>query len=170
MSLDKKFLISHIILPRRLWYNVIYKTILTVRRTIRGNSNFQTRQTLRYLCHNTCLQSPVTIQLHFYILPVQTLLPGFAPSTTGSSGENFILTLLTQCLSSVGLLYPSPLNTCPKWPPQFEHTISVLSIPNVLSVCLVTAPGILSKYAGHPHPDLNLWLALYRGASQPAQV
>nr|WVD56317.1 methioninesulfoxide reductase [Botrytis cinerea]WVD56318.1 methioninesulfoxide reductase [Botrytis cinerea] len=56
-----------------------------------------------------------------------------------------MLTLLTQCLSSVGVLKPSPLNTCPKWPPQFEHTISVRCIPKVLSVCLVTAPGMLSK-------------------------
>ena len=94
----------------------------------------------------------------------------FASSTISSPGANFMLTLLTQCLSSVGVAYPSPLNTCPRWPPQFEHTISVRCIPNVLSVCLVTAPGMLSKYAGHPHPDLNLWEALYRGASQPAQV
>jgi len=100
--------------------------------------------------------------------PAQTLLSVL--STTLSSGENFMLTLLTQCRSSVGVGYPSPLKTWPKWPPQFEHTISVLSMPNVRSVCRVTAPGILSKYAGHPQPDLNLWEALYRGASQAAQV
>lgn len=85
----------------------------------------------------------------------------FVTSSTGlSSAENFKLTLLTQCLSSVGVLYPSPLNTWPKWPPQFEQTISVRSIPNVRSVCRVTAPGMLSKYAGHPHPDLNLCFAV----------
>lgn len=77
-----------------------------------------------------------------------------------------MLTLLTQCRSSVGVAYPSPLNTCPKWPPQLLHTISVRSIPNVLSVCLVTAPGIASKKAGHPHPELNLCCALYSGALQ----
>jgi hypothetical protein len=76
----------------------------------------------------------------------QALLSGFAAEPTGlSSSEKFKLTLLTQCLSSVGVAYPSPLKTCPKWPPQFEQTISVLDIPKDLSVCRVTAPGMLSK-------------------------
>lgn len=35
-----------------------------------------------------------------------------------------MLTLFTQCLSSVGVGNPSPLNTCPRWPPQFEQVIS----------------------------------------------
>lgn len=73
-----------------------------------------------------------------------------------SSSVNRKLTLFTQCLSSVGVGYPSPLNTCPKCPPQLLHTISVLSIPNELSVYRFTAPGMESKYAGHPQPDLNL--------------
>ena len=87
-----------------------------------------------------------------------------------SSSVNRKLTLFTQCLSSVGVGYPSPLNTCPKCPPQLLHTISVLSMPNELSVYLFTAPGTESKYAGQPQPDLNLCEALYRGTLQPAQV
>src|ERR1700733_1661540 len=83
-----------------------------------------------------------------------------SPFTTGSFSLNFKLMLFTQCLSSVGVLYPSPLNTCPRCPPQLLQTISVLAIPKELSVRLVTAPGMLSKYAGHPQPDLNLWFAL----------
>jgi len=43
-------------------------------------------------------------------------------------------------------------------------------MPNELSVWRVTAPGMLSKYAGQPQPDLNLWSALYSGALQAAQV
>lgn len=73
-----------------------------------------------------------------------------------ASSVNLKLTLFTQCLSSVGVGYPSPLNTCPKCPPQLLHTISVLSIPNELSVYRFTAPGMESKYAGQPQPDLNL--------------
>jgi hypothetical protein len=94
----------------------------------------------------------------------------FFPAVSGSSLLNFKLILFTQCLSSVGVLYPSPLKTCPRCPPQFEQTISVLAMPKVESVCLVTAPGILSKYAGHPQPDLNLWFAVYRGTLQAAQA
>lgn len=81
-------------------------------------------------------------------------------SFTGSSLLKLMDTLFTQCLSSVGVGYPSPLNTWPRWPPQLLHTISVRSMPNVRSVCLVTAPGTASKKAGHPQPDLNLWFAL----------
>lgn len=77
-----------------------------------------------------------------------------------SSSVNRKLTLFTQCLSSVGVGYPSPLNTCPRCPPQLLHTISVRSIPNELSVYRLTAPGTESKYAGQPQPDLNLWEAL----------
>ena len=82
------------------------------------------------------------------------------PLLPPSSSPNLKLTLLTQCLSSVGVGYPSPLKTCPKWPPQLLHTISVRCIPNAPSTCRVTAPGMLSKYAGHPQPDLNLCDAL----------
>jgi hypothetical protein len=54
-----------------------------------------------------------------------------------------------------------------------------------LSSCRFTAPGMVSKKAGHPHPDAlicqlelifgqllayNFWLDLYRGASHPAQA
>ncbi len=45
-----------------------------------------------------------------------------------------------------------------RWPMLFAR--AGLAIPKELSVCLVTAPGMLSKYAGHPQPDLNLWFAL----------
>jgi hypothetical protein len=73
-----------------------------------------------------------------------------------SPSVNFKLILFTQCRSSVGVGYPSPLKTCPKCPPHFVQVISVLSMPNELSTCRTTAPGIESKYAGHPQPDLNL--------------
>lgn len=102
--------------------------------------------------------------------PYDHLKPNHYAFAFSSPSVNLKLTLLTQCRSSVGVLYPSPLNTCPKCPPQLLHTISVLSIPNELSVNRFTAPGTESKYAGQPQPDLNLWLALYKGASQPAQV
>lgn len=72
----------------------------------------------------------------------QTLAWPLPPSP---SSPNRKLTLLTQCRSSVGVGYPSPLNTCPKWPPQLLHTISVRCIPNAPSTCRVTAPGMLSK-------------------------
>jgi hypothetical protein len=87
-----------------------------------------------------------------------------------SSGANFKLTLFTQCRSSVGVLYPSPLNTWPRWPPQFAHTISVRRMPNAPSTRRSTAPGMLSKYAGQPQPDENLCLAVYSGAAHPAQA
>lgn len=51
-----------------------------------------------------------------------------------------------------------------------EHTISVRALPRELSGCRVTAPGMLSKYAGQPQPDLNLWLAVYSGALQAAHA
>lgn len=98
------------------------------------------------------IQKALTYEVKLYLTYFFSIFP--------SSSENLILTLFTQCLSSVGVGYPSPLNTCPKWPPQFEHTISVLDIPNDLSSCLITAPGIESKYAGHPQPDANLCEAL----------
>lgn len=75
----------------------------------------------------------------------QALLSFFSPWTGLSSGEKFRLMLLTQCLSSVGVGWPSPLKTCPRWPPQLEQTISVRAMPKVLSSWRVTAPGMLSK-------------------------
>lgn len=119
----------------------------------------------------------VSSSLHHTTTVLYTEKTPYSPSTHTpfqfpwpSSSLNRKLTLFTQCLSSVGVGYPSPLNTCPKCPPQLLHTISVRSIPNDRSVCLVTAPGMESKYAGHPHPDLNLCVALYNGASHPAQL
>lgn len=70
-----------------------------------------------------------------------------------------MLTLLTQCLASVGFLKPSPLKICPKWPPQLLQTISVRSIMPELSGCSSMAPGTASKNAGQPHPESNLWVA-----------
>lgn len=40
-------------------------------------------------------------------------------------GANLIEMLLTQWRSSVGVLKPSPLNTCPRWPP---HAVQVISV------------------------------------------
>lgn len=85
-----------------------------------------------------------------------------------TSSLNFSEIELTQCLSSVGVSKPSPLNTCPRCPPQAVQVISVLSIPMDVSSCLVTAPGIASKKAGHPQPELNLVVLLYRGVLQAA--
>lgn len=67
-----------------------------------------------------------------------------SPATMLSSSVNLKLMLLTQCLSSVGVGYPSPLNTCPKCPPQLAQTISVRSMPNEVSRCRLTAPGMQS--------------------------
>lgn len=99
------------------------------------------------------LSSAWALLVHLFIYAF-----AFSPAAA-SSLLKFKLTLLTQCLSSVGVSYPSPLNTCPKCPPQFVQTISVLSIPNVRSVWRVTEPSMASKYAGQPQPDLNLWWA-----------
>lgn len=48
------------------------------------------------------------------------------------------------CLLGVG--NPSPLNTCPKCPPQAVQTISVRVIPKEVSSCLLTAPGMAGGY------------------------
>jgi hypothetical protein len=51
-----------------------------------------------------------------------------------------------------------------------EQTISrAAEFGNRGSSSLVTAPGKLSKYAGQPHEDLNLWFARYSGVPHPAQ-
>lgn len=122
-------------------------------------------------------QKHSTVHLHFATTshPTQSLLiklPHPSPKTQSSQARmppipanHHLLSLLltkpqTHTVNTMPLIgrgrIPLPLNTCPKCPPHFAHTISVLAIPNALSVCLVTAPGILSKYAGHPHPLLNL--------------
>lgn len=77
-------------------------------------------------------------------------------------------TLLTQWRSSVGVLKPSPLNTCPKCPPQDAHVISTL-LPSGSGV-LCMAPGSPSKKAGQPQPESNLVVDLYRGVPQPTQL
>ena len=41
------------------------------------------------------------------------------------AGMNLREMLLTQCRVLVGVLNPSPLNICPKCPPQAAHVISV---------------------------------------------
>ena len=45
-------------------------------------------------------------------------------------------TPFTQCLSSVGVAKPSPLNTCPKWEPQLLQTISILR-PSASGISLI---------------------------------
>ena len=73
-----------------------------------------------------------------------------------SSGLKLMLTLFTQCLSSFGVSNFSPLKICPKWPPQFAHIISVRIISIDSSSFSLIAPGIASKKAGQPQPELNL--------------
>lgn len=86
-----------------------------------------------------------------------------------SSSLKFNEMPFTQCRSSVGVEYPSPLKTCPKWPPlevsedfpngrqhcthQFVQVISMRVINIDLSSWRVTAPGTVSKNAGHPQPE-----------------
>jgi hypothetical protein len=68
---------------------------------------------------------------------------------------------------------------------QLAQVISVRVMNIDLSSCRLTAPGIVSKKAGHPHPEAlldqmghtgrtliayNFWFDLYNGASQPAQA
>jgi len=50
-------------------------------------------------------------------------------------------------LHSLGVSNPSPLKTCPRWPPHAVQVISVRVIPYDSSSCLVTAPGIAVRYA-----------------------
>jgi len=78
-----------------------------------------------------------------------------------SSPANLSEIEFTQCLSSavyhrqlnknktvffvftqLGVGNPSPWKTCPRWPPQAVHVISMRRIPKLLSSCLLTAPGI----------------------------
>ena len=44
---------------------------------------------------------------------------------SSEAGMNLREMLLTQCRVLVGVLNPSPLNICPKCPPQAAHVISV---------------------------------------------
>ena len=53
-----------------------------------------------HISHISIPKNPARI--HFPKLTYQALLSVFLP-TTGSSGENFMLILFTQCLSSVGV-------------------------------------------------------------------
>jgi|SRR5882762_3104413 len=54
----------------------------------------------------------------------------------------------------LGVSNPSPLKTCPRWPPHAAQVISVLVVKKLLSSYLLIAPGIailcISTY------DLNL--------------
>jgi hypothetical protein len=49
--------------------------------------------------------------------------------------------LLTQCRSSVGVLNPSPLKTCPKCPPQAAQ---------VISIRLPSGSGVRAMAPGNP--------------------
>ena len=51
---------------------------------------------------------------------------------------NLMLRLFTQCRSFV-LVKPSPSKTCPRWPPQLPHIISILIIPKLESVSTTNA-------------------------------
>lgn len=100
---------------------------------------------------------------HTYALMLLPPSPSFSPL-------NLKETLLTQCLSSAAPPKPSPLNTCPRWPPQFAQITSVLRMPKFPSSRRSIAPDTPSKKAGHPDPLSNLLVLLYSGALQPAQV
>lgn len=68
---------------------------------------------------NVYNKASATRQYSLYMIissPIsQALSFGSSTESIGlSSGEKLRLTLLTQCLSSVGVGYPSPLKTCPK--------------------------------------------------------
>jgi hypothetical protein len=86
-----------------------------------------------------------------------------APSSHLASSSlelKLMLTLFTQCLSSLGFPKRSPLKMCPRCPPQLLHTISVLIMPMPGSARWPTAPGTASQKAGQPQPESNLWFAL----------
>ena len=105
------------------------------------------------LCHLQMLCRP-TIDRKVYSSSKHLTIPtitSYAPLAC-SSGLKLMLTLFTQCLASVGVPSFSPIKICPKWPPQFAHIISVRdpSSPSFI------APGIASKKAGQPQPELNL--------------
>jgi hypothetical protein len=56
----------------------------------------------------------------WWILPRSGLLHHMPRGRTAHAlGTNLMDKEFTQCLMSVGLGNPSPLNSCPRWPPQF---------------------------------------------------
>ena len=90
--------------------------------------------------HAPSISSHLIPQTHSHPLP-NSQNPHFPPTPSA----NLKLTLLTQCRSSVGVGYPSPLKTWPRWPPHLLQVISVRDMPSVESVWRVTAPGRESK-------------------------
>jgi hypothetical protein len=82
---------------------------------------------------------------HLFLLYFLSINHCFARASTGfsssltCSGTYLTETLLTQCLSLVGV-NDSPSNTCPKCPSQFAHRISTRFIPKEVSTCVRTAP------------------------------
>jgi len=103
--------------------------------------------------------SPVSVIFFFWDTETQRLSPQFF-YLLSSSPANLSEIEFTQCLSSavycqlnknktvffvftqLGVGNPSPWKTCPRWPPQAVHVISMRRIPKLLSSCLLTAPGI----------------------------
>ena len=63
-------------------------------------------------------------------------------SSAETDGDQFQPEVRVQTTDLLGLGKPSPLNTCPKCPPQAAQVISVLVMNIDLSSCLLTAPGI----------------------------
>src|SRR3954470_5058520 len=80
---------------------------------------------------------------------------GSAKVGSFSFSTNFSDSELTQNRSPVGL-GPS-LKTCPRWPSQRAHRISVRSMPWVRSTCSITFSFATGwKKLGQPVPELNL--------------
>jgi len=82
-------------------------------------------------------------------------------------GTNFIDIEFTQWRIFFSVK-PSPVNTCPRCPPQRAQAISV-RMPSA-SKLLCTAPGISSSKLGQPQVELNLSFELYKGASHCLQT
>ena len=76
--------------------------------------------------HKLSLNAAETPDTHTFFLFISKLDWKFYSEPEAFAGTNLTETLLTQCLSSVGVLNPSPLKTWPKCPPHAAHVISVL--------------------------------------------
>ncbi len=74
-----------------------------------------------------------------------------------------------QYLNPVGL-GPS-VNTCPKCPPQFLQTTSVLTIPREMSFSFsIFSSSKGWKKLGQPHPESNFVSDSNRGVPQAAHL
>ena len=81
-------------------------------------------------------------------------------SFLSSLPTNLSDTLFTQCLSSVGVLNPSPLKTWPRWPPQLLQTISVRTMPPDLSSKSANGAGdrLVKSWPSTTTIKLCIWL------------